>query len=508
MADAKYFKVKNWIDARDRKGFWRMARIKATKKSSNKKTLIIVHFDGWSDKYNCSYCLHSKSIAPLRMHSKGYTGQSSVALREWEFNEETLKSLNIQMQKLCSSRFQIPAYDLTILVRGDLFIQIDCLMTFTYSNPTRDISIVENFLNKTIEFCISWMDCALVCKYPAVDYLTNINDSILMCAFEIFEMLRSILGYNKRSKFFSTYKLFTNNQKLCKTFTENMEIFLKLTQMFDWQISWQLLFLIPFIIQDSQVPFDQVQISLYLEILEKTLDHHPESSKVPEIQENLGKWFETFSKITDVETCEQLKKKFGLRDSKIDLKIEIDDFSAGSVVEHHDLQNTLESMITPVKSNQVFLTVNDSEKWPSLEKPFLASEDEGLRQDPAISEADYSKLTGLINEKFSRCQEAISKMLFPSQDWWKHSLPLAEYLNVPADTAEELVLDRLEYLLSQRNSIEALKLIRWRKKICKIALLDGWELADQISHSSISSLKVSSNDIIQANLSAFLMKLD
>jgi hypothetical protein len=165
-------------------------------------------------------------------------------------------------------------------------------------------------------------------------------------------------------------------------------------------------------------------------------------------------------------------------------------------------------MITPVKSNQVFLTVNDSEKWPSLEKPFLASEDEGLRQDPAISEADYSKLTGLINEKFSRCQEAISKMLFPSQDWWKHSLPLAEYLNVPADTAEELVLDRLEYLLSQRNSIEALKLIRWRKKICKIALLDGWELADQISHSSISSLKVSSNDIIQANLSAFLMKLD
>ena len=77
--------MKSWCDAKDTTGVWRIGRIKR-----KLKNLITVHFDGWSDKYKIVYCLHSNHIAPIRMHSKGYTGQEATALREWEYNEDNL----------------------------------------------------------------------------------------------------------------------------------------------------------------------------------------------------------------------------------------------------------------------------------------------------------------------------------------------------------------------------------------------------------------------------------
>jgi hypothetical protein len=57
------------------------------------------------------------------------------------------------MAKLGTSKFQdISAYDLTMYLRGDLFVLVDCLFGFTFSNPSKDVKRVEAFLMTVIEF--------------------------------------------------------------------------------------------------------------------------------------------------------------------------------------------------------------------------------------------------------------------------------------------------------------------------------------------------------------------
>jgi hypothetical protein len=52
-------------------------------------------------------------------------------------------------------------------------------------------------------------------------FLDNRNDAIYQAGVEVFEMMRNILGINKRtSKFFEKYKIFTSNEKYCKKMIE------------------------------------------------------------------------------------------------------------------------------------------------------------------------------------------------------------------------------------------------------------------------------------------------
>ena len=516
MEDSKYYKVKSWVDAKDTSGIWRMARIK-TKKLVNKKPVFTVHFDGWSGKHNLSYCLHSPSLAPLRKYSKGYTGQVSVSLREWDFNEDILKVHDVQMKKLSSTRFQsLSAYDLSLFMRGDLFVHIDCLLTFTYTNPARDIKIVEGFLLQSIKFCANWMDCVAVCKFPASDYMNNVNDSIVMSAFEVFEIMRSVLGFNKRTKkFYTTYKFFTSNKEMCAIFVQGLEKFIEMTEKFEPETYWKLFFVVPFILDHLDTNADNEVVSRYIAKLILIIDNHSELIIQKETQDYLETWLHVLNKLTDKETISVIKKKLNIREYNVeDLKIEVLDSAEGSMVEHEEFVNRLEETMSPIKPNISLLRATNLEidKWSSNEKPALtSSEDEApkpvLLAKP-LTKYEFSALTEKINEKFTEVQDKISKAVFPAADSSQNSLPLSDALQGGADTAESQILDRLEYLLQQRNSLEALKIVRWRKKICKIAILDGWELADHISRASVSSLKVTTNDVIQANLSSFIKKFD
>lgn len=124
-----FYKQKTWCDAKDGMGVWRLGRIKR-----KVKTRILVHFDGWSDKWEQWYCLHSELIAPIRMHSRGYTGQTKVALRKMDFSEDSLKTMESKIKLLKHNDLTgLSPYDLTILIRGDLFVLIDYLLTYTYS---------------------------------------------------------------------------------------------------------------------------------------------------------------------------------------------------------------------------------------------------------------------------------------------------------------------------------------------------------------------------------------
>jgi len=81
-----HYKIKAWVDVQDQSNIWRLARIKKIQ-----DTLITVNFDGWSDKFNITICIHSPRLAPPRLYSKGYTGQIKFPLRDSEFSMSMLK---------------------------------------------------------------------------------------------------------------------------------------------------------------------------------------------------------------------------------------------------------------------------------------------------------------------------------------------------------------------------------------------------------------------------------
>ena len=158
-----FYKLKSWCDAKDGLGVWRMGRVK-----KRIKDIVKIDFDGWSDKWKQSYCVHSSLIAPFRMHSKGYTGQSSVALREWDFNEERLKLYEGKIHLLSINEFSgFSPLELTFFIRGDLFVLVDCLLTFTYTNPSSELVRATEFLNQVLDLCIKWMDRAPNCYASA-----------------------------------------------------------------------------------------------------------------------------------------------------------------------------------------------------------------------------------------------------------------------------------------------------------------------------------------------------
>lgn len=516
-----YYKLKSWCDAKDQKGDWCLGRIK-----QKKKNVIVVHFDGWSDRYKVFYCTHSSNLAPLRKHSRGYTGQPSVALREWEFNENALRADEAKMSKLTSAKFQcFNPFDLASFIRGDLFVHIDCLLTYTYSNPATDIKNVESFLMRTLHFCEKWIEITLSCEFPSKNYLNSINDAIISCGFEVFEIIRSILGFNKRtSKYFSTYKIFTSNLEYCKNFMAGIENFFRLTEKFSVDDYWKLLYVVPLISEYSGKNTEPEKSALYVSCLNTAVESCPEILQKSENKEFSDKVFNTLGAFVGNEKAEEIQKTFvSARKPSRDFKIEITESSNVSIIEHEDQINSLEDEISPLKiTKNTEFQVKIEEKIKKLEpkskKPqmqiFDFEENYPIKLpmppilESGFSNVNYGNLENLIDEKFDKCLGMIKNIIFKQDKHLDHSVPLKEYLEGSADQSEFKVLERLEYLLGQRDVLEALSIVRWRKKICRIALLDGWEIADSISKVSVEGLKVTTDHIIQANLKSFLMKFD
>ena len=48
----------------------------------------------------------------------------------------------------------INPYELTLFLRGDLFMQVDSLMSYTYSNPAKEVSRVIEFFSGIVDMTI------------------------------------------------------------------------------------------------------------------------------------------------------------------------------------------------------------------------------------------------------------------------------------------------------------------------------------------------------------------
>lgn len=42
-------------------------------------------------------------------------------------------------------------FDMSMLLRGDVFVLVDCCLTYTYANPSKDITIVNEFFANVME---------------------------------------------------------------------------------------------------------------------------------------------------------------------------------------------------------------------------------------------------------------------------------------------------------------------------------------------------------------------
>ena len=85
-----YYEEGRYIDALDSVNSWCLAEIT----SITNRTLTI-HFDGWSNKWDCEYKINSFKVSPFRKFSRGYTGQNKVALRKMAFSMDELQVVSL-----------------------------------------------------------------------------------------------------------------------------------------------------------------------------------------------------------------------------------------------------------------------------------------------------------------------------------------------------------------------------------------------------------------------------
>eukprot|EP00831_Metopus_contortus_P028943 TRINITY_DN23915_c0_g1_i1.p1 TRINITY_DN23915_c0_g1~~TRINITY_DN23915_c0_g1_i1.p1 ORF type:complete len:154 (+),score=39.06 TRINITY_DN23915_c0_g1_i1:135-596(+) len=86
------------------------------------------------NKYAEYILLNSPRIAPLRFHTRGYTGAKRQDQREYyAYDYEEIKAINAQILKLISSDLtSMKPYEFTHFVRGKLFAFVDAVFTSAF----------------------------------------------------------------------------------------------------------------------------------------------------------------------------------------------------------------------------------------------------------------------------------------------------------------------------------------------------------------------------------------
>jgi len=135
-----------------------------------------------------------------------------------------------------------------------------------------------------------------------------------------------------------------------------------------------------------------------------------------------------------------------------------------------------------------------TQKFHNISPPKLA---EVSKQEVSIYE--MSAVKELVEKKFEECVKMIETKLSIRKDTEENlQVALQEHLN--CDQQEFSILCTVELLLSEGKIEEALRLIRWRKKLLKVAQMNGWDVATELARKTLFKLDVSTNDLIEVNL--------
>ena len=145
--------------------------------------------------------------------------------------------------------------------------------------------------------------------------------------------------------------------------------------------------------------------------------------------------------------------------------LETIDSPKGSIIEHEDVLIPLEDLISPDKNfERKPFKINIQVPSPrvydraSLKPP--KAKPKQLFDSKRLDASEYENLIKLIEEKYNNCLEIITSTIFPKEFNGNHEENLTEYLTETADLQELQILNRLEYLISHKKCIEALKVLR------------------------------------------------
>lgn len=124
-------------------------------------------------------------------------------------------------------------------------------------------------------------------------------------------------------------------------------------------------------------------------------------------------------------------------------------------------------------------------------------------------QSQISNLQNLVELKHQECVGLIEKSLKSKLE--KHQdndYKLEEVFKEhnSCDHQEFAILSSMEYLLTENKAEDALRLLRWRKKILKLANMNGWEIAEDVARRTLQKLEVTSSDIIDSNFRSMMGK--
>ncbi len=169
---AKRYKEGSFIDAKDAKGKWRVAKIVRAGDD------LRVHFDGQNTLLDEWYCQMSDKVAPFRKHSRSTlvpTRFSPPHEYNATFNLDKLRFEKKQLKRIIEDGLNgLSAFDATQYFRGELFVYLDLLFS---NNDYDDKSLVEvnEFIEIVIQLIVVWMQkCVrllpLVSKFELINY--------------------------------------------------------------------------------------------------------------------------------------------------------------------------------------------------------------------------------------------------------------------------------------------------------------------------------------------------
>ncbi len=150
------------------------------------------------------------------MYTRGYTGAKRQNQREtFVYIEDDVRTATARIRSLTANICGMPAFDFTQLVRGELFVLADSLLTSNFQMKfEQSVSVPDAELQIILDFCDHY--CQLYCKWLAALpdlcgaylesqqhrnlYLISPTAAVANAGPEFTKTLKLFFGYSERTK--------------------------------------------------------------------------------------------------------------------------------------------------------------------------------------------------------------------------------------------------------------------------------------------------------------------
>ena len=169
----------------------------------------------------------SSRIAAFRKYTQGYTGQTKVALREFDLNYAYQVTMLNRIQRVRESDFLCfsDATECTQFIRGEMYVYLDSLLSLVTEASQTDVQKIFEFTTEVFRLCLKWIDIFpkyheifKMCSHQPNLFAVDLSAAIASCGYEIFHMIHKCFGLCERSNKF--FRNFRNSINYPSDFTE------------------------------------------------------------------------------------------------------------------------------------------------------------------------------------------------------------------------------------------------------------------------------------------------